>query len=269
MIFGGIRMKTKRNIIEIDEGLCNGCGQCVSACAEGAIELVNGKAVLVSETYCDGLAACVGECPVGALKTVEREADAFDVEAVENYLKRKEFFKAPISADAGVKAQNSTVNTEVLPCGCPSTNMQIFSSPCEAANHPSSLTVTDSSLMHWPVQIKLIPPDAPFLKGAHILVAADCTPVAYPAFHNDFLKGKTVLIGCPKFDDTDEYIDKFAEIFGDADIKSVTVLIMEVPCCSKLPVIVREGMALSGKMIPLEVVVVSARGKILKREKIQ
>jgi len=262
-------MKTKRNIIEIDERLCNGCGQCVSACAEGAIELVNGKAVLVSETYCDGLAACIGECPAGALKIVEREAEAFNVEAVEDYLRSKEFLQTPVSADARVKTQNSTVNTEVLPCGCPSTHMQIFSSPCEAADNPSTLTSNDSFLMHWPVQIRLISPNAPFLKGADVLVAADCTPVAYPAFHNDFLKGKAVLIGCPKFDDTEEYINKFAEIFRDAGIKSVTVLIMEVPCCSKLPVIVREGMALSGKKIPVEVVVVSARGKILKREKVQ
>lgn len=251
-------MKTKRKIIEIDEGLCNGCGQCVSACAEGAIELVNGKAVLVSENYCDGLAACIGECPAGALKIVEREAEVFDVEAAENHMKNKEL----VSSDA-------IVNAEVLPCGCPSTHMQIFSSPCEAANSPSMLASPDSSLMHWPVKIKLIPPNAPFLKGAHILVAADCTPVAYPAFHNDFLKGKPVLMGCPKFDDTEEYINKFEEIFRSAGIKSVTVLIMEVPCCSKLPVIVREGMVLSGKKIPMEVVVISARGKILKREKVQ
>jgi hypothetical protein len=120
--------------------------------------------------------------------------------------------------------------------------------------------------MHWPVQIKLIPPNAPFLKDADILVAADCTPVAYPAFHKDFLKGKAVLIGCPKFDDTEAYINKFSEIFRNAGVKSVTVLIMEVPCCSKLPIIVHQGMVLSGKEIPIEVVVISARGKILKRE---
>ncbi|MCX5812919.1 MAG: 4Fe-4S binding protein [Proteobacteria bacterium] len=260
-------MKMKRNIIEIDEGLCNGCGQCVSACAEGAIELINGKATLVSENYCDGLAACIGECPEGALKIVEREAEAFDTEAVEQHFKNKEFFQTPISGAETLNTQNSTLNTEVLPCGCPSTHMQIFSSPCEAANHPSSLTVADSSLMHWPVQIKLIPPTAPFLKNADILVAADCTPVAYPAFHKDFLKGRTVLIGCPKFDDTEEYINKFAEIFKNAGIRSVTVLIMEVPCCSKLPVIVRQGMELSGEKIPMEIVVISASGKILKKEK--
>jgi NAD-dependent dihydropyrimidine dehydrogenase PreA subunit len=262
-------MKTKRSIIEIDESLCNGCGQCASACAEGAIELVNGKARLISENYCDGLAACIGECPVGALKIVEREAEAFDTEAVEHHLKNNELLQTSISGDKASHTKNSTLSTEVLPCGCPSTQMQMFSSPCESANIPSLLTKEPSSLMHWPVQIKLIPPDAPFLKNAHILVAADCTPVAYPAFHNDFLKGKAVLIGCPKFDDTEVYIKKFADIFRISWIKSVTVLIMEVPCCSKMPVIVQQGMALSGEKIPMEVVVINARGEILKRDKIQ
>jgi NAD-dependent dihydropyrimidine dehydrogenase PreA subunit len=261
-------MKTKRNIIEIDEGLCNGCGQCVSACAEGAIELINGKARLVSENYCDGLAACIGECPEGALKIVEREAEAFDTEAVEQYLKKKEHLQAQMPGAEIPDIQNLKPVAEVLPCGCPSTHMQIFSSPCEAANHPSPLTDTDSSLMHWPVQIKLIPPSAPFLKNADILIAADCTPVAYPSFHKDFLKGRAVLIGCPKFDDTEEYINKFAEIFKNAGIRSVTVLIMEVPCCSKLPIIVSQGMSLSGEKIPMEIIIVSAKGKILKKEKI-
>jgi NAD-dependent dihydropyrimidine dehydrogenase PreA subunit len=260
-------MKTKRNIIEIDKALCNGCGQCVSACAEGAIELINGKATLVSENYCDGLAACIGECPEGALKIVEREAETFDTEAVERHLKSKEHPHALIPDAETVNTQNSAHSVEAPPCGCPSKNMQIFSSPCEAANHPSSLTDTASSLIHWPVQIKLIPPTAPFLKNADILVAADCTPVAYPAFHKDFLKGRAVLIGCPKFDDTEEYINKFAEIFKNAGIRSVTVLIMEVPCCSKLPVIVRQGLVLSGEKITMETVVVSAKGKILKKEK--
>jgi len=260
-------MKAKRNIIEIDKGLCNGCGQCVSACAEGAIELINGKATLVSENYCDGLAACIGECPEGALKIVEREAEAFDTEAVESYLKNKVPSKTPIYDTDTIKAQNSILGAETLPRGCPSTNMQIFSSPCEAANHPSPLTDNDSSLMHWPIQIKLIPPTAPFLKNADIIVAADCTPVAYPAFHKDFLKGRSVLIGCPKFDDTEEYINKFADIFKTAGIRSVAVLIMEVPCCSKLPTIVSQGMALSGENIPMEIIVISSRGKILKKEK--
>ncbi len=260
-------MKVKRKIIEIDEGLCNGCGQCVSACAEGAIALVNGKARLISENYCDGLSACLGECPEGALRIVEREADAFDPEAVERHLQKTGNRKLETgNRGRGAKA---AADTEVLPCGCPSSNMQIFSSPCEAANRPSSQASTISALTHWPVQIKLIPPTAPFLKNADILVAADCTPVAYPDFHRDFLKGKVVLMGCPKFDDTEEYINKFADIFRVAGIKSVTVLIMEVPCCSKLPPVVHQGMALSGKKVPMEIVVTSARGEVLRRERIE
>ena len=249
-------MKIKRKIIEIDEATCNGCGQCVEACAEGAIQLVNGKAKLVADNYCDGLAACVGDCPVDALKIVEREADAFDPEAVEHHLEQ-------------LRAPNSELRTEAsLPCGCPSTKMEMFGSPCEAANQPVSQTGSDSALTHWPVQIRLVPPFAPFLQKAHLLVASDCAPVAYPDFHKDFLKGRTVLVGCPKFDDTEAYVTKFAEIFKVADIQSVTILIMEVPCCSKMPMIVQEGMAQAGKNIPTEIVVISGRGNIIKRNKL-
>jgi hypothetical protein len=141
-------------------------------------------------------------------------------------------------------------------------------SPCEVVNKAVSQTSNDSALTHWPVQIKLVPAFAPFLQKAHLLVASDCAPVAYPDFHKDFLKGRVVLVGCPKFDDTEAYIAKFAEIFKIADIQSVTVLIMEVPCCSKMPMIVQEGMNLAGKKIPTEVAVVSSRGKIIRRDKL-
>lgn len=256
IITGGLRMKIKRRIIEINEKLCNGCGQCVLACAEGAIELINGKARLVAENYCDGLAACVGECPEGALKIVEREAEDFDINAVEDYLKSKKIVKTSTSGD----------NIKVQPNGCSSTGVQIFSSPCEVINKPSLLTNSVSSLMHWPVQIKLVPPNAAFLKDSELLIAADCTPIAYPAFHNDFLKGKVVLIGCPKFDDTEEYLAKFTEIFKNTDIKNLTILIMEVPCCSKLPAIISQAVTASGKTISAEVVVVSIKGEVLKKE---
>ena len=250
-------MKAKRKIIEIDEEKCNGCGQCVEACAEGAIQLFNGKARLVADNYCDGLSACVGECPVDALKIVEREADAFDAEAAEQYVQHLE-------------AQRSELKTGgASPCGCPSTKLEMFNnSPCEVANQAVSQTSNDSALTHWPVQIKLVPAFAPFLQKAHLLVASDCAPVAYPDFHKDFLKGRVVLVGCPKFDDTEAYIAKFAEIFKIADIQSVTVLIMEVPCCSKMPMIIQEGMNLAGKKIPTEVAVVSSRGKIIRRDKL-
>lgn len=252
----GAKMKAKRKIIEIDEEKCNGCGQCVEACAEGAIQLVNGKARLVADNYCDGLSACVGECPVDALKIVEREADAFDAEAAEQYVQH-------------LKTQHSELKTgEATPCGCPSTKLEMFHSPCESSSQPVSQISTDSALTHWPVQIRLVPAFAPFLQKAHLLVASDCAPVAYPDFHKDFLKGRVVLVGCPKFDDTEAYIAKFAEIFKIADIQSVTVLIMEVPCCSKMPMIIQEGMNLAGKKIPTEVAVVSSRGTIIRRDKL-
>jgi hypothetical protein len=231
---------------------------------------VNGKAKLVADNYCDGLAACVGDCPMDALKIVEREADAFDPEAVEHRLAQ---LRTPTCPDGDGNADQSRrrreLRTEIsLPCGCPSTKMEMFASPCEAANQPVIQPSTDSALTQWPVQIRLVPPFAPFLQKAHLLVASDCTPVAYPDFHKDFLKGRTVLVGCPKFDDTESYIAKFAEIFKVADIQSVTILIMEVPCCSKMPIIVQEGMVRAGKNIPTEIVVVSSRGKIIKRDKL-
>jgi len=256
-------MKIRRKIVQIDEERCNGCGQCVSACAEGAIELVDGKARLASENYCDGLAACLGECPEGAISIVEREADAFDPEAVEHHLVKKS------SGEQRVVTPNAERRTlDVLPCGCPSTHIQMFESSCEAANQPVSHSVASSALSHWPVQIRLVPPTAPFLKGADLLVASDCTPVACPNFHRDFLKGRTVLLGCPKFDDTEEYINKFTDIFKTAGIHSVTILIMEVPCCSKMPLIVQQAMALAKQNIPVEILTVSARGAIVKKQKL-
>jgi len=239
-------MKVNRKIIEIDEDLCDGCGQCVPSCAEGALKIIDGKARLVADVYCDGLGACMGECPTGALTIVEREADDFDEEAVEQHLR-----SAPMA------------------CGCPSTQIQSFVPPesCRDANKPVTQENAVSALSHWPVQIRLVPHTAPFLKGADLLVAADCTPVAYPNFHRDFLKGKCVMVGCPKFDDGREYIQKFADIFSTADIKSVMILVMDVPCCQGLPMIVKQGMELAGKKIPVEKIVIGSKGDILGREK--
>jgi len=265
-------MKIRRKIVSIDEARCNGCGQCVSACTEGAIELVNGKARLVSENYCDGLAACLGECPEGAISIVEREADAFDPEAVGHRKNSGE--RGAGSGEKNIKnpeleTRNSKLETHsILPCGCSSTHLRMFGDTCETANQPLSRAGVSSALSHWPVQIKLVPPTAPFLKGADLLVASDCTPVACPNFHRDFLKDRIVLLGCPKFDDTEEYINKFADIFKTAGIRSITILIIEVPCCSKMPLMVQQAMVLAKKNIPVETVVVSPRGTIVKRHKL-
>jgi Pyruvate/2-oxoacid:ferredoxin oxidoreductase delta subunit len=268
-------MRIKRKIVNIDNEKCNGCGECVAACAEGAIELVEGKAHLVAEHYCDGLAACLGECPQGAITMIEREAEVFDPEAVEDHLahegnRKSEIGNLKSDQDAGnLKSQISNLKSSggaTLPCGCPSTQLKMFQAPCGCSDEPETGTRQSSTLTHWPVQIKLVPPTAPFLRNANLLVVSDCVPVAYPNFHEDFLKGRVVLMGCPKFDDIDEYVKKFADIFKTANIKSVTIAIMEVPCCSKMPLIVQKGMELAGKSISTEVAVVNARGSIISRE---
>ena len=250
-------MSVNRKVIQIDEDLCDGCGNCIVNCAEAALELVDGKAKLVADRYCDGLGACLGECPTGALKVVEREADEFDEQAVEHRLEALKHVEQPTAEES-------------LPCGCPSTRLQAFrqSTACEAANEPVTQTTTRSALSHWPVQIRLVPPQAPFLKNAHLLVVSDCAPLAYPTFHRDFLQGRVVLVGCPKFDDAQVYLEKFAEIFKAADIRSVTTVFMEVPCCHGLPMIVKRAMEKAGKTIPMEHVVIGVQGDILKREKL-
>lgn len=245
-------MKIMRKIIEIDEDLCTGCGECVPACAEGALQIVNGKAKMLAEKYCDGLGACLGECPTGALRIIEREADDFDEEAVHELLARQKAEGAKPTPPVG---------------GCPSARLQTFApaSPCQAANTPVQLGgVSGSALSHWPLQIRLVPPSAPFLKGADLLIAADCVPVAYADFHRDLLNGKVVMLGCPKFDDAESAIAKFTEIFANAGVKSITMAIMEVPCCGNMRHIVSEALSRSGQTIPVREVVISTRGEQLR-----
>jgi NAD-dependent dihydropyrimidine dehydrogenase PreA subunit len=244
-------MRTKRKIIEIDEALCNGCGLCVPACAEGAIQIIDGKAKLVKDMFCDGLGACLGECPTGAMKIIEREADEFDEKAVNEYLEKT---KAPVSSPFAPARG-----------GCPSTTLHTFAPPGKPVASPTGLAeASGSALSHWPVQIRLIPPGAPFLKDSDLLVAADCVPAAYAEFHRDFLDGRLLLLGCPKFDDKAEYLQHFTDIFRANDIKSVKVLRMEVPCCSFLLPIVTEAAHRAGKEIPVEEVVITRGGTIGK-----
>ena len=245
-------MKVRRKIIKIDEERCDGCGLCIIGCAEGALKIVDGKAKVLADKFCDGLGACIGECPKDALTIVEKETDEFDEIAVEKHLAQME---------------KKQTHEEPAPLtGCPSTTLQSFApKACQKANQPTAHEGGASALSHWPVQIRLVPPQAPFLKNANLLVAADCTPLAYPDFHGRFLKGKVVLMGCPKFDDVQDYIDRFASIFSESDIASITAVIMEVPCCSGLPYILQKGMEKAGKTVPMETVVLSTRGEILEQ----
>jgi len=244
-------MKHVRKVIEIDEALCNGCGECVPACHEGAIQIVDGKAKLVAETYCDGLGDCLGECPTGALKIVEREADDFDETAVAQHIERLHAAQPP-----------------PVPSACPGAALRsLGSAPPGAASPATDSAPTPSALSHWPVQIRLVPPTAPFLEGADLLVAADCVPVACPDFHQDFLRGKVVLLGCPKFDDVALYEQRFEDIFRANEVNSVTVVVMQVPCCQGLPILVEKAMARAGRRVPIEIVVVGLEGNVLDRRK--
>ncbi|BBD06732.1 ATP-binding protein [Desulfovibrio ferrophilus] len=231
-------MKIVRKIIEIDEELCNGCGECVPSCAEGALEIIEGKAKVVKDRYCDGLGACLGECPTGALQIIEREADEFDEEAAMAYVASKQSVAKPAGGCPG--AAMAAFNPQAG--GCPGSGMASFDKTSAAADTGGP---SPSQLGHWPVQIKLIPPDAPFLRGADLVIAADCTAVAYPDFHREFVGGKTVMMGCPKFDG--DYAARLADVFRHSGVRSVTVVRMEVPCCLGIAEAARRGLAASGR----------------------
>ena len=240
----------KRRIIEIDQDKCNGCGACAAACHEGAIAMVDGKAKLMRDDYCDGLGDCLPACPTGAITFVEREAAAYDEQAVMDNKRRKMQEK--------MKKEGMT-----LPCGCPgSRSRKIEHAEAEGSCAAETSARPVSRLLQWPVQIKLVPTNAPYFDGAKLLIAADCTAYAYAAFHEDFIKGHITLVGCPKLDGAD-YSDKLGEIIRDNDIKSVTVVRMEVPCCGGLEHAAKTALLRSGKFIPWQVVTVSTDGKIL------
>ncbi len=235
-----------RRIIQIDEEKCNGCGACANACHEGAIGMVNGKAKLLRDDYCDGLGDCLPTCPTGAITFVEREAEAYNEAAVLENKKRSEAANA------------------VSGGGCPGSRVRMISHDNAAGSaHNVSLTKPSSQLQNWPVQIKLAPVNAPYFDGAKLLVAADCTAYAYANFHNEFLRGKVALIGCPKLDAID-YSKKLCEIIKNNDIKSVTVVRMEVPCCGGLEMAVKNALQKSGKFLPWQVVTVGIDGNIIE-----
>lgn len=224
-----------RKIIKIDSDKCNGCGACAAACHEGAIEMINGKAVLTREDYCDGLGDCLPACPTNAISFEEREAPAYNEAAV-------------LAAKAA----------KPLPCGCPGTNAKAIHRP----STPAPSAAASSQLQQWPVQIKLVPVNAPCFDGANLLIAADCSAYAYGNFHNEFIRNHVTLIGCPKLDEGD-YAEKLTQIIANNNIKSVTVTRMEVPCCGGIENAVKRALQQSGKFIPWRIVTISTDGRIL------
>ena len=234
-----------RKIIQIDEEKCNGCGACADACHEGAIGMVNGKAKLLRDDYCDGLGDCLPTCPTGAISFVEREAAAYDEKAVQEHMQKK-------------NAQ--TITSAGSHTGCPGSRMQQFKRQETASPIPAQVNL---QLGQWPCQIKLVPVSAPYFNGAKLLIAADCSAYAYARMHDDFMRGKITLIGCPKLDSID-YSEKLTQIIQSNDIQSVTVVRMEVPCCGGLEMAAKKALQASGKFIPWQVVTISVDGRILE-----
>lgn len=240
----------KRQIIRIDQEKCDGCGMCVPSCAEGAIEIVDGKARLVAEKFCDGLGACLGACPQGALTIEEREAEEFEGPAP----------GSPAAGEHGVREAPGTPEEPVFVC--PGSQMRQF----ECREAPEA---TPSALSHWPVKLKLVSPKAPFLKGAELLVAADCTAFAAGDFHARFLSGRAVVCGCPKFENLEESVAKLTAILRENDLRGITIVNMEVPCCQGLIQVVRQAMLAAGKVLPVSICTLAATGQVVQQQKIK
>ncbi|MBE6069495.1 MAG: ferredoxin [Clostridium lundense] len=250
----------KRKIVHIHEDKCNGCGLCVKACHEGAIELINGKAKLISDEYCDGLGDCLPECPTDAIEIIEREAKEYDDELVKQKIAERK---------ANEEAKKSLIPD--MPCGCPGSAAKLIQRQPKAMK-PKALpmimaenlnSTLNSELRQWPVQLKLVNSKAPYLNGANLLVAADCTAYAYKNFHEDFIKDHITVIGCPKLDDNKYYEEKLADMLKNNDIKSITVVRMEVPCCGGIVSAVKNAMLKSEIIVPYREVIISTDGNVL------
>ena len=283
-VLGGIIL-VKRNIIEINEEKCDGCGQCIPNCPEGALQIIDGKARLVSDLSCDGLGACIGHCPLGAIKIIEREAEPYDERKVietiakqgpnvvkahlkhlkehgeTGYLKQalgyleEKGLKNPLEEEESIKPK--------MPCGCPGTmERKIERKNKGREGMQDSGVKAESELGQWPVQLTLLNPHAPFFDNAELLVAADCVPFAYADFHKDLLKGKSLVIGCPKLDDIDSYKEKLTEIIKSNDLKGITLVHMEVPCCFGLKQALEEAIEASGKKIEVKQKIISVQGDL-------
>ncbi len=261
-----------RKVVEIDEAKCDGCGDCIPSCAEGAIALVNGKARLSADRLCDGLGACLGECPQGAIRVVEREAEAFDEAAVAAHLSRRPPLAVARALERGPHAASGCPGSRTMdlaPARAAASAsarpraLSVLPTEPAPASGPAAAPVGGSRLSQWPVQLHLVSTSAPYFQGADLLVAADCVPFAYARFHEDLLAGRRVVVGCPKLDDNRFYVEKLAELFRRSDLRSVTVVKMEVPCCGGIARAARQALALSGKTIPLEEITVGVRGDLV------
>ena len=242
----------KRKIIKIDREKCNGCGACAAACHEGAIDMIAGKAVLMRENYCDGLGDCLPACPTGAITFEEREAPAYDEAAV-------------MAAKSAKEAANPEHNAAPLPCGCPGTKSRLIRH--EAPSEPKKASFSSGRLMQWPVQIKLVPVHAPYFENADLLIAADCSAYAYGNFHEDYIRGRITLIGCPKLDEGD-YTEKLTAILSQNSIRTVTVTRMEVPCCGGIERAVINAAAACGKDIPVSVHIIGTEGGVISVKRV-
>lgn len=238
-----------REIVRIDEDKCDGCGLCVPACAEGAIKIIDGKARLLAENLCDGLGACLGHCPKDAILIEKRDSEEFDEAAVEQHLK-----------SSGISPQGQGHQHQHQGGGCPSARMMSFDKPAESGDLTAGKR--PSELRQWPIQMHLVPPTAPFLKDADVVLAADCAPFAYADFHKDLLKAKVLLIGCPKLDDGQAYLQKLTQMLSQSGIRSLTVVHMEVPCCSGLIAIAKQAIGACGREVPMETVRIGIQGDI-------
>ncbi|HEY9060559.1 MAG TPA: 4Fe-4S binding protein [Pseudobacteroides sp.] len=238
----------KRKIISINEDKCNGCGLCINACHEGALQLIDGKAKLITDSYCDGLGACLPDCPTGAMEIIEREAAEFDEELVKARMEE-------------MSAAQKKAEAKPLACGCPGMHAKTIEKKAQPVQERVEGPL-ESQLRQWPCQIKLVPVNAPYFNNAHLLVAADCTAYAYANIHQEFMKNKITIIGCPKLDDID-YAEKLGEIIKRNEIKSVTVLRMEVPCCGGIVAAVKKALIESGKMVPWSVHTIATDGVVI------
>ena len=273
---------TKRKIVKIDEQLCNGCGECIPNCQEGALQIIDGKARLISDYFCDGLGACLGHCPMDAITIEEREAEPYDeakvmdtivlqgpntIKAHMKHLKDHNELELLKEATAYLQKHHIPVpalssTSEDLPCGCSGSMVSAIEPERQIQANSISSGSVQSELSQWPIQLHLLPPNSPFLNESHLLIAASCSAFSLGSFHSDLLRRKKLVIACPKLDNTSPYLDKLVQIFQKNNLKSITVAIMEVPCCSGLYRLVEDAVKLSGKNIPLIKEVISIQGKI-------